>query len=223
MASQNAFAETFLGNWNSSQGKTSVASAIQANSLQDIVDGQYAFELTDQANVIINLNSPEDPYLFLLSTDNNNQIQQIAYNDNGPGLGSNSQITQTLDPGKYIIVATTYLPQKNTDYQLTVTFSSSFDDYIYSGAWSDSDARYSSYGSIFTTAGIQKPLSVLDTISGPKYRFTIDSQKEVRILLDSTREADVYLYLLKITDDGQNVIMHAADDDSGNAGIAGVN
>ena len=223
MASQNAFAETFLGNWNSSQGKTSVASAIQANSLQDIVDGQYAFELTDQTNVIINLNSPEDPYLFLLSTDNNNQIQQIAYNDNGPGLGSNSQITQTLDPGKYIIVATTYFPQKNTDYQLTVTFSSSFDDYIYSGAWSDSDARYSSYGSIFTTVGIQKPLSVLDTISGPKYRFTIDSQKEVRILLDSTREADVYLYLLKITDDGQNVIMHAADDDSGNAGIAGVN
>ena len=77
MASQNAFAETFLGNWNSSQGKTSVASAIQANSLQDIVDGQYAFELTDQANVIINLNSPEDPYLFLLSTDNNNQYSKL--------------------------------------------------------------------------------------------------------------------------------------------------
>jgi hypothetical protein len=82
---QNVFAETFEGRWLSSQGRASLATAIQANSLQDIIDGQYAFELTEQTTVTIDLNSPKDTYLYLLSTNNTHQIQQIAYDDSGSG------------------------------------------------------------------------------------------------------------------------------------------
>ena len=43
---QNVFAETFEGRWLSSQGRASLATAILANSLQDIIDGQYLDEYT---------------------------------------------------------------------------------------------------------------------------------------------------------------------------------
>jgi VCBS repeat-containing protein len=220
---QNVFAETFEGRWLSSQGRASLATAIQANSLQDIIDGQYAFELTEQTTVTIDLNSPKDTYLYLLSTNNTHQIQQIAYDDDS-GSGNQAQITRTLNPGKYIILPSTYSSNQNANYELTVTFSPSSDDHIYSGVWSDSDTRNPFFYSTFSTEGAQKTLSELNAhMSGPTYHFTIDSQKEVRFLLDSTRIADAYLYLLKITEDGQNVILHTRDDDSGNTGIAGVN
>jgi hypothetical protein len=126
----------------------------------------------------------------------------------GLGTKHQAQIIRTLNPGKYIILPSTYSPNQNANYELTVTFSPSSDDHIYSGVWSDSDTRNPFFYSTFSTEGAQKTLSELNAnMSGPKYHFTIDSQKEVRFLLDSTRIADAYLYLLKITEDGQNVIL----------------
>jgi VCBS repeat-containing protein len=218
MATQNAFAETFLGHWNSSQGKDSVASAIQENSLQDIVDGQYAFELTYPATVTIDLDSDEDTFLYLLS-NNTNQIQEVISNDND-GIGNNARIAGFYDSGKYIIAPTTFSAQKNTSYVLTVAFSPNSEDNNYSGVWSDSTRKSSS--SFYWPAGIEKPVSVFETYSAPKYRFTIDSQKEVRILLDSTAAADSCLFLYKITANGKAMMVNWSDDDGGDD-IAGVN
>ena len=218
MASQNAFAETFLGHWNSSQGKDSVASAIQENSLQDIVDGQYAFEVTSPTTVIIDLDSDEDTFLYLLSNDTN-QIQEIISNDND-GTGNNARITQFLDSGKYIIAPTTFSAQKNISYVLTVVFSPNSENNIYSGIWSDLTRKSSS--SFYWPPSIEKPVSVFETYSAPKYRFTIDSQKEVRILLDSTAAADSCLFLYKITANGKAMMVNWSDDDGGDV-IAGVN
>jgi hypothetical protein len=54
--------------------------------------------------------------MFLLDTYDN----VIEYNDDGAGVGYNSKITRTLDPGTYTVEATTYYANTTGTFTLKV-------------------------------------------------------------------------------------------------------
>jgi hypothetical protein len=82
LCSQYVYAEKYEGNWYSSQGSGSIHNA---NSLQDITDDQYTFNLTQDAEVNIRLTAFADTYLFLFSTNDSENIE-LVYDDDGDGV-----------------------------------------------------------------------------------------------------------------------------------------
>ena len=78
----------------------------------------YAFTLDAATHVVINLTSPEDPYLFLLDTNG-----AVVYeNDNVTTRNLNSRIDETLPAGTYTIEATTYFPARAGTFHLSIGY-----------------------------------------------------------------------------------------------------
>ena len=84
--------------------------------------GYYTFTLSQQSEVTITLESSEDTYLFLLSGHgrNGSVVEQNDDIDSG-AQNYNSRIVETLAPGEYTIVATTYNLATTGDFTLTVS------------------------------------------------------------------------------------------------------
>ena len=78
----------------------------------------YTFTLTAATHVVINLTSPEDPYLFLLDTGG----AVVHENDNVTTRNLNSRIDQTLAAGTYTIEATTYFPARMGTFHLSIGY-----------------------------------------------------------------------------------------------------
>ena len=78
----------------------------------------YTFTLTAATHVVINLTSPEDPYLFLL--DSNGAVAHK--NDNVTTRNLNSRIDTALQPGTYTIEATTYFPAQTGTFHLSIGY-----------------------------------------------------------------------------------------------------
>ncbi len=76
----------------------------------------YTFTLTAATHVVINLTSPEDPYLYVL--DSNGAV--VHENDNVTTRNLNSRIDQTLQRGTYTIEATTYFPARMGTFHLSI-------------------------------------------------------------------------------------------------------
>ena len=76
----------------------------------------YTFTLTEATHVAINLTAPEDPYLFLL--DSSGMV--LHESDNITTRNLNSRIDETLQPGRYIIEATTYFPARTGTFHLSI-------------------------------------------------------------------------------------------------------
>ena len=78
----------------------------------------YTFTLTAATHVVINLTSPEDPYLFLL--DSSGAV--VHENDNVTTRNLNSRIDETLPAGTYTIEATTYFPGQIGTFHLSIGY-----------------------------------------------------------------------------------------------------
>ena len=76
--------------------------------------------LNQQSEVTITLESSEDTYLFLLRGADRNG-EKAAENDDIDTQNYNSRIVETLAPGEYTIVATTYKLATTGDFTLTVS------------------------------------------------------------------------------------------------------
>ena len=78
----------------------------------------YTFTLYAATHVVINLTSPEDPYLFLLDTNG----AVVHENDNVTTRNLNSRIDETLPAGTYTIEATTYFPGRTGTFHLSIGY-----------------------------------------------------------------------------------------------------
>ena len=78
----------------------------------------YTFTLDAATHVVINLTSPEDPYLFLLDTNG----AVVHENDNVTTRNLNSRIDETLPAGTYTIEATTYFPARTGTFHLSIGY-----------------------------------------------------------------------------------------------------
>ena len=78
----------------------------------------YTFTLYAATHVVINLTSPEDPYLFLL--DSRGAV--VHENDNVTTRNLNSRIDETLPAGTYTIEATTYFPGRTGTFHLSIGY-----------------------------------------------------------------------------------------------------
>ena len=77
----------------------------------------YTFTLNAATNVVINLTSPQDPYLYVLRNG------AVAHeNDNVTTRNLNSRIDTALQPGTYTIEATTYFPAQTGTFHLSIGY-----------------------------------------------------------------------------------------------------
>ena len=78
----------------------------------------YTFTLDAATHVVINLTSPEDPYLYVL--DSNGAV--VHENDNVTTRNLNSRIDEVLQRGTYTIEATTYFPARMGTFHLSIGY-----------------------------------------------------------------------------------------------------
>ena len=67
--------------------------------------------------MVINLTSPEDPYLYVLRDG-----AVVHENDNVTTRNLNSRIDETLPAGTYTIEATTYFPARTGTFHLSIGY-----------------------------------------------------------------------------------------------------
>ena len=81
----------------------------------------YTFTLTEATDIVINLSSDEDTYLYLLD-GHGKDSDTLHSNDDiaGGGVNLNSRLTATLQPGDYTIEATTYHAENEGEFTLTI-------------------------------------------------------------------------------------------------------
>ena len=77
----------------------------------------YTFTLNAATHVVINLTSPEDPYLYVLRDG-----AVVHENDNVTTRNLNSRIDETLPAGRYTIEATTYFPARTGTFHLSIGY-----------------------------------------------------------------------------------------------------
>ncbi|MCX7546290.1 Lcl domain-containing protein [Marinicella gelatinilytica] len=82
----------------------------------------YNFEVSTETDVIINLESDKDAYLFLLAGDSSNSAV-LDWDDNN-GEGTNSRIVRTLLPGNYTLEATTKYANITGDFLVSIVTGS---------------------------------------------------------------------------------------------------
>ena len=181
-----------------------------ANDCQSQVSGRgyaryYGFALAEESQVTIDLTSSVDTYLYLWSGDVTSGT--ALHEDDDGGDGTNSRIVATLEAGDYTIEATTYATGATGEFTLTVaglggvaptppgeddcgeTLSG---DGSTSGTWADgceseeSGRGYARY-----------------------YSFTLSSEAEVTIDLESS--VDTYLYLREGSETS-GTALHSNDD-----------
>ena len=82
----------------------------------------FSFSVSRSSTYHITLESRTDPYLILLDSDGDIIDEDDDDDDGVFDLGSrNSGISIALDPGDYIVEATTYASSKTGDFTLTIT------------------------------------------------------------------------------------------------------
>ena len=185
----------------------------------------YTFTLDEATDIVINLSSDEDTYLYVLeghgkSGDTLHSNDDIA----GGGVNLNSRLSVTLQAGDYTIEATTYSPETSGAFTLTIaglsqaeapspdpqpepapdpepevdTCAESVDaDGTIEGSWDD------------TCLSEKAALSGTGDRYSRFYTFTLDESADVTITLMS--DEDTYLYLL--SGHGRNETVLYEDDD----------
>lgn len=175
----------------------------------------YTFTLTEAKRMQIDLKSSTDPYLFLVHGSVVSANSQWSENDDISSSIRDSHITETLQPGDYTIVATTYSGNTGRNvgsYRLRVygeTASSactpkavSLSSTDRSGAWTAQDCQSS-----------RRPIQRSDgTYYVDYYTFTLASRTTVQI--DLMSRTDPYLYLINGAS-GSGTSYRAKDDDGG--------
>ena len=91
---------------------------LSTQRMMDSYARSYTFTLYAATHMVINLTSPEDPYLFLL--DSRGAV--VHENDNVTTRNLNSRIDETLPAGTYTIEATTYFPARAGTFHLSIGY-----------------------------------------------------------------------------------------------------
>ena len=154
----------------------------------------YTFTLAQQSQVTIDLVSTVDPYLYLRDGTARTGVPE-AYNDDvAPGTNTNSQISQTLDPGTWTIEATTYAADQTGAFTLTISGLSGT-------TTTDPDPETDTCGETITAA--DSPVTgnwtadcrsqVPNRGYARYYTFTLAQQSHVTI--DLVSDVDPFLYL----------------------------
>ena len=175
----------------------------------------YTFTLTEAKRMQIDLKSSTDPYLFLVHGSVVSANSQRSKNDDISSIIRNSRIAETLQPGDYTIVATSFSEMAGRNvgsYRLRVngeTVSSacnstavSLSATARSGAWTAQDCQSS-----------RRPTQRAD---GPYYvdYYTFTLASRTTVLIDLMSQTDTYLYLIDGTSSsGTGYRLH--DDDGG--------
>jgi hypothetical protein len=85
----------------------------------------YSFTLDRTMTVTIEMNSSVvDSYIYLRRGDDEQSVNQMYYNDDYPGHGLNSRISELLPKGEYTIEATSYNQRAKGRYDLRIGSSS---------------------------------------------------------------------------------------------------
>ena len=185
----------------------------------------YTFTLTEATEIVIDLSSEEDTYLYLLDGHGKGG-DTLHSNDDiaSGGVNLNSRLSVTLQAGDYTIEATTYSPATSGDFTLTIAGLSQaeapapdpqpepapdpepeFDacvefvdaDGTIEGSWDDS------------CLSDKAALSGAGERYARFYTFTLDENADVTITLES--DEDTYLYVLE--GQGKNgETLHTNDD-----------
>ena len=177
----------------------------------------YGFTLEEDGPVIIDLDSTEEAnaYLYLFAVTKTGDEALVAFNDNGArhvGLGrKDARIARAdLPAGAYTIEATTYHPETPGEFTLSVAPTACFHflgslshKRSISGAWSG-----------------DCPTSLQREGSYTRYySFILEEDGPVTIELDSTEEADAYLYLFGTTETGGEALVARNDNGARPVGL----
>ena len=171
----------------------------------------YTFTLTEATDIVINLSSDEDTYLYVLeghgkSGDTLHSNDDIA----GGGVNLNSRLSVTLQAGDYTIEATTYGPETSSAFTLTIAGLSQAEAPAPDpqpepapDPEPEVDACAESVDADGTIEGSWDDTCLSDRVAlggtGDRYSrfytFTLDESADVTITLMS--DEDTYLYLLE--------------------------
>ena len=164
----------------------------------------YAFTLEEATDVTITLESDEDTYLYMLD-DHGKDGDTLHSNDDiaSGGVDLNSRVSVTLQPGSYTIEATTYHPEKEAGFTLTIEGLGEEEEET-PGPEPEPEAD-SCLASVDADGAIEGSwdstcLSDRAALSGTGdryarfYTFSLDEAGDVTIDLES--DEDTYLYLL---------------------------
>ena len=108
---------TVAGSW----GDTCLSEKDAPGGAGDRYARFYTFTLTEVTDIVINLSSDEDTYLYLLNGHGKGG-NTLHSNDDivSGGVNLNSRLSVTLQPGSYTIEATTYKPATSGSFTLTI-------------------------------------------------------------------------------------------------------
>ena len=88
-------------------------------------DGRYAryytFTVSGETDLVIDLTSSEDPYLFLLA-GSGREGEVVGENDDVESSNRNSRLTITVEAGRYTVEATTYNEGATGDFTVGIEF-----------------------------------------------------------------------------------------------------
>lgn len=163
----------------------------------------YSFSLSSSANIIIDLESSSDTYLFLLNGIgvNGNEIED----DDDGGNGRNSRIYRHLSPGTYTIEATTYDSGETGDFILSIGRETSSNS-------SNNCINSINVGSIDSNSWVNTCNSVHRSGRYALY-YTFSISRSTNIQIDLESSTDAYLFLLNGNGMNGSEIEH--DDDGG--------
>jgi hypothetical protein len=148
----------------------------------------FTFTLTSAQAIIINLESAQDAYLFLLSGTGQNGAELDRDNDSGDG--KNARITRNLPAGTYTIEATTFASA--TTGTFTVSLSSM--DSTFAACSNYLEHNFNAPGTWVADC----PSTHRASSYARYYTFTLSTAEEV--IIDLVSSKDTYLYLLAGTD-----------------------
>ena len=188
---------TCFTNWGTlPRGNTSVSGSWDGSCASTSRSGPYgrfySFTLNQRTRVQIDLTSPLDTYLYLLS--GSDSLGTILYEDDDGGTGRNdSHLDVTLERGTYTIEATTFSSGVTGNFSLNIhATAATANCFQHRGTLTAGDTRIISEwtGECASTNEIGSYARF--------YAFALTQRTRVRIDLSSS--ADTYLYLLRGAD-----------------------
>ena len=166
----------------------------------------YSFMLGEESEVTIDLESSEDPYLYLREGESRSGAFLQENDDIERGVNTNSRIVATLAAGTYTIEATTYNVNEAGSFTLTVSGLGA------TATTEPSDACGETITSDGTVSGEWAAgceSAVAERGYARYYGFSLVEESDVTVTLESSE--DTYLYL-RSGEARSGTVLHENDD-----------
>ncbi|MYK03333.1 MAG: S8 family serine peptidase, partial [Gemmatimonadales bacterium] len=177
----------------------------------------YTFTLAQQSNVIIDLESDVDPFLYVRRGEARTGAVLHENDDVDPGSDTDSQISESLAAGTYTIEATTYAENQAGTFTLTISG-------LTGTATTEPDDEPDTCGVTLTADGSTSGTWAAGCDSGVSgrgyaryYTFTLDQESTVTITLES--DLDTFLYLRSGDAQSGDTLYHNDDIASGGVNL----